>query len=47
MDTGAFKRQAQQDVIRPEPSGYELVLIKGGTFMMGSEERDLKNLFMK
>ena len=31
-------RQAQQDVIRPEPSGYELVLIKGGTFLMGSDE---------
>jgi formylglycine-generating enzyme required for sulfatase activity len=33
-------KQAQQDVIWPEPSGYELVLIKGGTFMMGSDERD-------
>ena len=32
--------QAHQDVNRPEPSGYELVLIKGGTFMMGSDESD-------
>ncbi|BBO91150.1 SUMF1/EgtB/PvdO family nonheme iron enzyme [Desulfosarcina ovata] len=33
-------RQARQDVIRPEPSGYELVLIKGGTFLMGSDESE-------
>ena len=33
-------RQAQQDVIRPEPSRYELVFIKGGTFMMGSKESE-------
>ena len=31
---------ADQDMVRPEPSGYELVLVKGGTFMMGSDERD-------
>ena len=31
-------RQADQKVIRPEPSGYELVWVKGGTFMMGSKE---------
>jgi formylglycine-generating enzyme required for sulfatase activity len=28
-------RQARQDVIHPKPSGYELVLIKGGTFSFG------------
>ena len=31
--------QISQDVIRPEPSRYELVWIKGGTFMMGSNEK--------
>ena len=30
-------RQARQDFIHPEPSGYEMVLIKGGAFMMGSD----------
>ena len=40
-------KEALQKVIRPEPSKYELVLIKGGTFMMGSNERDSENLFMK
>ena len=33
-------KQAQQDVIWPAPSGYELVWIKGGTFMMDSNEYD-------
>ncbi len=33
-------KQARQDVIWPEPSGYEMVLIKGDNFMMGSEEYD-------
>ncbi len=32
--------QARQKVIRPEPSGYELVLIPGGSFMMGSPESE-------
>jgi len=29
-----------RDVIRSEPSGYELVWIRGGTFMMGSNQVD-------
>ncbi|MCP4691033.1 MAG: SUMF1/EgtB/PvdO family nonheme iron enzyme, partial [Desulfobacterales bacterium] len=33
-------KQADQEVIRPVPSEYELVLIKGGTFRMGSNEYD-------
>jgi len=28
------------NLIRPEPSGYELIFIQGGTFMMGSGEKD-------
>ncbi|BBO81886.1 hypothetical protein DSCO28_24520 [Desulfosarcina ovata subsp. sediminis] len=32
--------QIRQDVISLEPSGYELVLIKGGIFSMGSEEHE-------
>jgi len=33
-------KQTDQKVIHPDPSKYELVLIEGGTYMMGSEERD-------
>jgi formylglycine-generating enzyme required for sulfatase activity len=33
-------REKAQNIIRPEPSEYELVFIKGGGFMMGSEERE-------
>jgi formylglycine-generating enzyme required for sulfatase activity len=39
------KLQALQDVMSPEPSGYELVRIPGGAFMMGSpksEEQEYK-----
>ena len=32
-----FKEKTQK-VIKPKPSGYELVFIKGGTFMMGSDD---------
>ena len=34
------RKAAVQKVIRPEPSGYELVWIPGGTFMMGSDDYD-------
>ena len=40
-------KEERQDVIHPEPSGYELVLIEGGAFMMGSKESGDENPFHK
>jgi formylglycine-generating enzyme required for sulfatase activity len=36
-------KEKQQKTIRPEPSEYELVLVKGGSFMMGSNDSDAYN----
>lgn len=33
-------KETEQDLIHPGPSGYELVLIKGGSFLMGSSEHE-------
>jgi formylglycine-generating enzyme required for sulfatase activity len=37
---GVEAAKAAVEVIRPEPSGYELVLIPGGTFQMGSPKSE-------
>jgi formylglycine-generating enzyme required for sulfatase activity len=36
-------REKTQNVIRPEPSEYELVFIKGGSFMMGSKDPEARD----